>query len=124
MLAPWTHAPTEVVFGKQRALKQVGNSGAKVRAHVEVVTGAGFVLQNDLTIAENRELAREIAGSWQRPRSSDAVVRRYDLEPFLLKDHLTGLSSGRRSSLKPAEFHELLCKRVDTAGAVGDAPRS
>ena len=124
MLAPWTHAPAEVAFGKQRALKQVGNSGAKVRAHVEVVSGAGFVLQNELTIAENRELAREIAGSWQRPRSSDAVVRRYDLEPFLLKDHLTGLSSGRRASLKPAEFHELLCKRVDIAGGVGDATRS
>jgi len=80
-----------------------------------VLSGAGFVLQNELTIAENRELAREIAGSWQRPRSSDAIVRRYDLEPFLLKDHLTGSSSGRRSSLKPAEFHELLCKRVDVA---------
>jgi ATP-dependent Clp protease ATP-binding subunit ClpC len=114
-VAPWTHAPTGVAFGKQRALKQVGKSEAKIRSHVEVVTGTGFVLQNDLTIAENRELAREIAGSWQRPRSSDVVVRRYDLEPFLLKDHLTGISSGRRSILKPTEFHELLCKRLDVA---------
>ncbi len=113
MVAPWTHAPAEVAFGNQRALKQVGKFGAKIRAHVEVLSGSGFVLQNAVTIAENRELAREIASSWQRPRSSDAVVRRYDLEPFLLKDHLTGISSGRRSSLKPAEFHELLCKRVD-----------
>jgi len=116
LVAPWTHAPMEVAFGGQRALKQVGKFGAKIRAHLEVLSGAGFVLQNELTIAENRELAREIAGSWQRPRSSDAIVRRYDLEPFLLKDHLTGSSSGRRSSLKPAEFHELLCKRVDVAG--------
>jgi ATP-dependent Clp protease ATP-binding subunit ClpC len=115
MVAPWTHASSEVAFGKQRALKQVGKFGAKIRAHVEVTSESGFVLQNDRTIAENRELAREIAGSWQKPRSSDIVVRRYDLEPFLLKDHLTGISSGKRSSLRPAEFHELLCKRVDVA---------
>lgn len=115
MVAPWTHASSEVAFGKQRALKQVGKFGAKIRAHVEVMSESGFVLQNDRTIAENRELAREIAGSWQKPRSSDIVVRRYDLEPFLLKDHLTGISSGKRSSLRPVEFHELLCKRVDVA---------
>jgi ATP-dependent Clp protease ATP-binding subunit ClpC len=115
MVAPWTHASSDVAFGKQRALKQVGKFGAKIRAHVEVTSESGFVLQNDRTIAENRELAREIAGSWQKPRSSDIVVRRYDLEPFLLKDHLTGISSGKRSSLRPAEFHELLCKRVDVA---------
>src|SRR5688572_8547191 len=115
MVAPWTHASSEVAFGRQRALKQVGKFGAKIRAHVEVVSESGFVLQNDRTIAENRELAREIAGSWQKPRSSDIVVRRYDLEPFLLKDHLTGISSGKRSSLRPVEFHELLCKRVDVA---------
>ena len=36
-----------------------------------------------------------------------------DLDPFLLKDHVTGFTSGRRSSLRPAEFHRLLCKRVD-----------
>jgi ATP-dependent Clp protease ATP-binding subunit ClpC len=112
-VAPWSHALTDVTFGGQRALKQPGRFGEKIRSQLEVLTGAHFVLQNALTIAENRELAREIAGSWRQRPTADAVVRRYDLEPFLLKDHLTGVTSGRRSSVKPAEFHELLCKRVD-----------
>ena len=111
-VAAWSHALTDVQFGNQRALKQPGRFGEKVRSQVEVLTRSHFVLQNHLTIAENRELARELAASWQQCLSSDAVVRRYDLEPFLLKDHLTGTTSGRRSSLKPVEFHELLCKRV------------
>jgi hypothetical protein len=83
-----------------------------------VLAASPFVLQNTLTIGENRELAREIASSWQHHVSSDAVVRRYDLEPFLMKDHLTGITSGRLSSLKPAEFHELLCNRVDASWQV------
>jgi hypothetical protein len=115
-VAAHTHALSDVKFGNQRALKQPGSFGDKIRSRVEVLTAPDFVLQNGLTINENRELAREIASSWQRCTSSDAVVRRYDLEPFLLKDHLTGMTSGRRSILKPAEFHELLCQRVDLGG--------
>lgn len=117
-VAPWSHALTDVKFGHQRALKQAGKFGEKIRSHIEVVSDAQFVLQNSLTIAENRELAREIASSWQQSLSSDAVVRRYDLEPFLLKDHLTGITSGRRSSLRPVEFHELLSKRVASSGNI------
>jgi ATP-dependent Clp protease ATP-binding subunit ClpC len=113
MVAPWAHASTDVKFGRQRALKQPGRFGEKIRSQVEVLCDPDFVLQNALTIAENRELAREIASSWRRHLSSDAIVRRFDLEPFLLKDHLTGTTNGRRSSLRPAEFHELLCKRLD-----------
>ncbi|MFC4308722.1 AAA family ATPase [Steroidobacter flavus] len=116
-IARWSHVAANVEFGNQRALKQRGTFGEKVRSRVEVIGGSHFALQNALTIAENRELARAIAASWQAASSSDTVVRRYDLEPFLLKDHLTGLTSGRRSVLKPAEFHELLCKRVDLGGA-------
>jgi ATP-dependent Clp protease ATP-binding subunit ClpC len=112
-VAAWSHAAVDVEFGHQRALKRRGHSGQSVRSRVEVLADPGFVLQSDLTIAENRELAREIAPSWARQESSDAVVRRYDLDPFLLKDHVTGFTSGRRSSLRPAEFHRLLCKRVD-----------
>lgn len=116
-IARWTHVAANVEFGHQRALKQPGRFGEKIRSRVEVIGGSHFALQNTLTIAENRELARVIAASWQTSSSSDTVVRRYDLEPFLLKDHLTGLTSGRRSILKPTEFHELLCKRVDLGGA-------
>jgi ATP-dependent Clp protease ATP-binding subunit ClpA len=116
MVATWSHAQCDVKFGNQRALKQSGRFGEKIRSQIEVLDDLHFVLQNGLTIAENRELAREIASSWRQCLSSDAVVRRYDLEPFLLKDHFTGITSGRRSSLKPAEFHELLCKRVDVSG--------
>jgi ATP-dependent Clp protease ATP-binding subunit ClpA len=115
-IARWSHATANVELGNQRALKQPGTFGDKIRSRVEVLGGSQFVLQNALTIAENRELAREIAASWQTSSSSDAVVRRYDLEPFLLKDHLTGITSGRRSTLRPTEFHELLCKRVDLSG--------
>jgi ATP-dependent Clp protease ATP-binding subunit ClpA len=115
-VAAWSHALTDVKFGNQRALKQPGRFGEKIRSQIEVLTHSHFMLQNERTIAENRELAREIAVSWQQCLSSDVVVRRYDLEPFLLKDHLTAITSGRRSSLKPAEFHELLCKRVNVSG--------
>jgi hypothetical protein len=122
VVAPWSHELTDVKFGQQRALKQGGKFGEKIRSQIEVTGDPPFVLQNALTIAENRELAREVARSWQRCVSSDAVVRRYDLEPFLLKDHLTGITSGRRSILKPAEFHELLCKRVDANDDPGVRP--
>jgi ATP-dependent Clp protease ATP-binding subunit ClpC len=114
-VAAWSHAQTDVEFGNQRALKQPGRHGERIRSCVEVSSGTPFTLRNHLTIAENRELARAVSPSWNERISSDAVVRRYDLEPFLLKDHLTGVTSGRRSSLKPEEFHALLCQRVDAA---------
>jgi hypothetical protein len=112
-VASWSHEQVGVEFGSQRALKQRGRYGEKIRSHVEVIATPSFVLQNDRTIVENRELARELADSWRRSVSSDAIVRRYDREPFLLKDHLTGITTGRAAMLKPAEFHELLCRRVD-----------
>jgi hypothetical protein len=122
IIAPWSREWTDVKFGQQRALKQPGKFAEKIRSRIEVSGDTPFVLQNTLTIAENRELAREIASSWRCCVSSDAVVRRYDLEPFLLKDHLTGITSGRRSILKPAEFHELLCERVDASERVARCP--
>jgi ATP-dependent Clp protease ATP-binding subunit ClpC len=119
-VAGWSHARSEATFGRQRALKRTGRFGEKVRSQIEVIANQQFVLQSALTIAENRELAREIAESWKHCVSSDVVVRRYDLDPFLLKDHLTGISSGRQSMLKPSEFHDLLCKRVDVAEAADE----
>ena len=42
----------------------------------------------------------------------DRVVRRYDLEPFLVSDFLTDTSTGRADTLHPDPFHQLLCKRI------------
>lgn len=43
------------------------------------------------------------------------MVRRYDLEPFLVRDFLTGTTTGRADVLHPEHFHELLCARIDAA---------
>jgi len=40
-------------------------------------------------------------------------VRRYDLEPFLVRDFLTDTTTGRAEVLQPTPFHELLCKRIE-----------
>ena len=47
------------------------------------------------------------------PPAKDEIVRRYDLKPFLVRDYLTGTTSGRTDAIKPKHFHELLCQRVD-----------
>ena len=42
-------------------------------------------------------------------------MRRYDDEPMLVKDLLTGRRFNRGDCLKPSAFHALLCERVDIA---------
>jgi ATP-dependent Clp protease ATP-binding subunit ClpC len=96
----------------QKALKQQGQYGGKVRSRIEVAD-SGFVAQNERTLVENRELVEEFAGAWSKVSSSDKVVRRYDLEPFLVRDFLTETSTGRVDALRPNSFHELLCKRIE-----------
>jgi hypothetical protein len=104
-----------VTFSVQKALKQVGQFGGRVRSRLEV-TGSEFVVQNAGTLAENRELAEELAPSWQgAPGQPAKVVRRYDLEPFLVRDFLTGTSTGRADILQPHPFHQLLCERIEHA---------
>jgi len=73
-------------------------------------------VQNAGSLAENRELAEELAPSWIAATAQpEAVVRRYDLEPFLVRDFLTGTSTGRDDILRPEPFHELLCERIDVS---------
>jgi hypothetical protein len=96
----------------QKALKQLGQYGGKVRSRIEVAA-SGFVAQNERTLAENRELVEEFAGAWSKVSISDKVVRRYDLEPFLVRDFLTETTTGRADALRPDALHELLCKRIE-----------
>ena len=105
-------ATGSVAFSAQRALKQVGQYGGRVRSRVEVA-GGRFVAQNAGSLAENRELAEEFAPSWLALAiDPERVVRRYDLEPFLVRDFLTDTRTGRADTLYAEPFHQLLCKRI------------
>jgi len=102
-----------VTISVQKALKQTGQYGGRVRSRVEVA-GSEFVVQNAGSLAENRQLAEELAPSWLSAASpSHTVVRRYDLEPFLVRDFLTGTTTGRADILHAEPFHQLLCDRID-----------
>ena len=85
-----------------------------MRSRIEVA-GSGFVAQNERSLVENRELVEEFAGSWSKVHVSDKVVRRYDLEPFLVRDFLTETTTGRADALRPEAFHELLCQRIEVS---------
>ena len=116
-VAAWTNRVGAVEFRTHRALKKTGQFGGRVRSRLEVA-GLNLVLQNDKTLAENRELAAYVAPSWTvAPPAKDEVVRRYDLKPFLLRDYLTGTTCDRTDILKPKQFHELLCQQVDVETA-------
>jgi ATP-dependent Clp protease ATP-binding subunit ClpC len=109
---PWTDAQETPEFGTQLALKAAGIYGGRIRSRVEC--GHDLVLQNDNTLAQNRDLAAELMGAWQAaPPASMEVVRRYDLEPFKMRDVLSGITSGRADALRGRRFHELLCQRID-----------
>ena len=114
-VAAFNCSTASISLSNQKALKQIGQYGGRVRSRVEVA-GSEFVVQNSATVADNRELAAEFAPSWlaaaNRP---DTVVRRYDIEPFLVRDFLTATTSGRTETLRAAHFHRLLCKRIDVS---------
>jgi hypothetical protein len=111
----WTDLRNAARFGAHRALKATGQFGGALRSRLEC--DGGLVLQNGRTLAENRELAGELAVAWSAARPApDEIIRRYDLQPFLLRDVLTDESSGRADILEPRGFHELLCRRVDLTG--------
>jgi ATP-dependent Clp protease ATP-binding subunit ClpC len=112
-IAPLSSPAGAVELGEQRPLKAVGQLGGKIRSRV-VVPDAKLVLQNARTLGENRELACDIAPSWPREQApTPPTVRRYDLEPFLVRDHLTKTDFSRKDILSPQPFHELLCARID-----------
>ncbi|MBS0378541.1 MAG: AAA family ATPase [Proteobacteria bacterium] len=112
-VAPVSIPARPISVAHQRALKQMGQFEGRVRSRLES-EGARFVLQNARSVAENGEWLDDLAPSWlDGSASPDLVVRRYDISPFLLKDFLTDLTTGRADVLKPAAFHELLCSRID-----------
>ena len=112
-VAPLSDASGGVTFSVQKALKQVGQLGGRVRSRLEVA-GSEFVVQNAGSLSENRELAGEFAPSWlSAPAQPETIVRRYDLQPFLVRDFLSGTTTGRTDILRPEPFHQLLCARID-----------
>ncbi|MCB9681652.1 MAG: AAA family ATPase [Alphaproteobacteria bacterium] len=118
-VAPWTDRKGPVAFVDHRALKAIGTFGGKVRSRLAT---DGLVLQNDRTLAQNRDLAVEVGPSWHdAPEPSDVIVRRYDLVAPLVRDVLTGETSGRPDALSPARFHALLCRRVEVDGSGPEA---
>ena len=109
---PWTDETASVSYSAQRALKKVGLLGGRVRSRLQVA-GRDLVIQNERTLAENRSFAQSVVPSYtQEALDHETEIRRYDSDPFLLKDHLTG-STGRADTLAPDRFHDLLCRRVE-----------
>jgi hypothetical protein len=116
--APWTDLRGGARFAVHRALKDHGQYGGVLRSRLECEDG--LVLQNGSNLTENRELAGELSLAWSRaPEAPDEIIRRYDDDPFNVRDVLTGFSSGRSDALAPRSFHELLCSRVDAAAGGG-----
>ncbi len=110
-VVPWEDRREPPPVVGQRALKKVGQFGGRVRSRLEC---RGLVLQNARTIAENRELARELYASWaDAPAEREEVARRYDYSPFKLRDPITGEATGRPDALGPRGFHRQLCLRID-----------
>lgn len=119
-VAPWTERTAPLVFDDHRALKAIGVYGGRIRSRL--ACSGGLVLQNGNTLADNRHLAMEVGGSWaEAPEASDVIVRRYDLQAPLVRDVLTGFSSGRPDAVSPPRLHELLALRVDAAASGPDA---
>ena len=109
---PWTDQLERPEFEEHLALKARGQMGGRVRSRL--VCSGGLVLQNAGSLGENRDLASELVASWRNaPAPPDVIVRRYDLGQPLLRDALTGLSTGRPDALAPRHLHELLLRRVD-----------
>ena len=114
-VVPWTEERRPPRFDGHRALKIRGQFGGKIRSRVECE--GELVLQNARTLAENRDLAAQIAPSWAAAGAvADEIIRRYDVEPFRIRDVLTGESIGRSDGLKPRLFHQLLVRRIDANG--------
>jgi ATP-dependent Clp protease ATP-binding subunit ClpA len=118
-IAAWTQERAQPVVEDQKALKATGQYGGKVRSRLECAGTAAsgpLVLQNERTLAENRELAAEIVASWSRAAAApEEVVRRYERTPPRLRDALTGFVSGRPDALAGKSLDTLLRLRVDAA---------
>ena len=110
---PWLDQVENVSFVEQRALKKNGLLGGRIRSRIQVAE-RDLIIQNERTLIANRTLAASITPAYREDtRIDELVVRRYDRIPFLLRDHLTGISTGRPDAIESDGFHELLCQRID-----------
>ena len=117
-IAPVTTNESDITIASHQALKQKGVYGGKIRSRLLLEADPILILQNNSSLTENQDLAQEIAPSWiTGTQSSDNIVRRYTLKPFLIRDPVADISSGKQELLKPPLFHELLCKRIDINSA-------
>ena len=115
----------EPAFESRTALKKRGHFGGRVRSRSVVGEPCRLVLQNDASLEDNRDLAARYAASWHhRAADVDENVRRYDDEPPLVKDLLTGQRFVRGDWAKPAAFHALLCDRVDAGSSRAAGPEA
>ena len=124
-MLPWLDDKAEgpIDYVEHRALKGVGHGDRKLRSRL--TAAGGLILQNEHTLVENQELARQLLPSWTGAETEiSEVVRRYDLEPTKIRDVATDFSSGRSDALQAEGFHALLLLRVDAlnsaAGASGN----
>ena len=113
----WTQERAQPAIVDQKALKAAGQYGGRIRSRLECMGSAAsgpLVLQNERTLAENRELAVEIVASWSRaPAPPEDVVRRYERTPPRIRDALTGFVSGRPDALGGRGMETLLRLRID-----------
>jgi hypothetical protein len=118
-VAAWTQERAQPGVVDQKALKATGQYGGKVRSRLEctgTVVSGSLVLQNERTLAENRELAADLVASWSRTTAApEDVVRRYERTPPRIRDALTGFVSGRPDALGGRGLETLLRLRVDAA---------
>ncbi len=123
-ISPVTLNESSITITCHEALKQKGVYGGKIRSRLMLEASPGFILQNNSSLTENQDVAQEIGPSWiTGVHSSDDIVRRYTLNPFLIRDPIADISSGKQELLKPPLFHELLCKRIDI-NAESNPPRT
>jgi ATP-dependent Clp protease ATP-binding subunit ClpC len=111
-VAPWSDrpaAPEEV--DDHRALRRDGTFSGRLRSRLAM---GPVVLQNGRTLQENRELALQLLGPWREaPPPSDEVIRRYDVDPPMIRDHRTGWQSQRPDAHSPERWAELLITVVE-----------
>lgn len=111
-VAPWDDRPPETdEIGEHRALKKDGTFAGRLRSRLSM---GPVVLQNGRTLQENRELATQLLASWRAAApASDEVIRRYDVDPPLIRDHRTGWQSQRPDALTPERWSEMLIASVE-----------
>ena len=109
---PMSGDPEEPVLGEHRALKLKGQFGGKVRSRLSC--GHDLVLQNSMTLSENKDLAMTLISSWRQfPKANDHIIRRIEFgKAFLLHDFLTGINTGKKDYLTGPGYHQILCSRI------------